>query len=83
MGFIVPADYGVELKENEKRDNYLDLARELKKKTTVEHVSDIYTNCNQCVRYSHQKNGKETGGFGNNHVYQPLRSGRIWHKVNF
>ena len=33
--FAVPADHRVKLKEVEKKDNYLDLARELKK--TVEH----------------------------------------------
>ena len=31
MDFTVPADHKVNIKENEKRDKYLDLARELKK----------------------------------------------------
>ena len=31
MDFAVPADHRVKLKESEKRDMYLDLARELKK----------------------------------------------------
>ena len=31
MNFAVPADHRVKLKENEKMDRYLDLARELKK----------------------------------------------------
>ena len=31
VNFAVPADHGVKLKESEKRDKYLDLARELKK----------------------------------------------------
>ena len=31
MYFAVPADHRVKLKESEKRDKYLDLARELKK----------------------------------------------------
>ena len=31
MDFAVPADYWVKLKESEKKDKYLDLARELKK----------------------------------------------------
>ena len=31
MDFAVPADHRVKLKENEKKDKYLDLARELKK----------------------------------------------------
>ena len=30
MDFTVPADHRVKLKENKKRDKYLDLARELK-----------------------------------------------------
>ena len=32
MDFAVPAHHRVKLKESEKRDKYLDLARELKKK---------------------------------------------------
>ena len=31
MDFAVPADHKIKLKESEKKDNYLDLARELKK----------------------------------------------------
>ena len=31
MNFTVPVDYRVKIKENEKRDKYLDLAREFKK----------------------------------------------------
>ena len=31
MGFAVPADHRIKLKESEKKDKYLDLARELKK----------------------------------------------------
>ena len=31
MDFTVPADHRIKLKENEKKDKYLDLARELKK----------------------------------------------------
>ena len=36
--FAVLADHRIKLKECEKRDKYLDLARELKKKQTVEHA---------------------------------------------
>ena len=32
MDFAVPADYGVKLKESEKKDRYLNRGRELKKK---------------------------------------------------
>ena len=38
-----PADHRMKIKENEKRDKYLDLARELKKAT--DHEDDGYTNC--------------------------------------
>ena len=31
VDFTIPADHRVKLKENEKKDKYLDLARELKK----------------------------------------------------
>ncbi len=48
VDFAVSADHRIKLKECEKRDKYLDLARELKK-TTVEHAGDNYTNCNWCV----------------------------------
>ena len=39
-----------EKKENEKKDKYLDLARELKK--TVEHESNDCANCDWCVRHN-------------------------------
>ena len=39
------------MKESEKKDKNLDFARKLKK--TVDHDSDVYTNCNWCSRYSH------------------------------
>ena len=42
VDFAVPADHRIKLKECEKRDKYLDLARELKK--AVEHEGDNYTN---------------------------------------
>ena len=43
VDFAVPADRRIYLKECEKKDKYLDLARELKK--TVEHESDDCANC--------------------------------------
>ena len=43
VDFAVPAHHRIKLKECEKRDKYLDLARELKKK--MEHEGDNYTNC--------------------------------------
>ena len=44
MDFVVPADHRTKLKENEKKDEYLELVRELKK--TVEQESDRDTYCN-------------------------------------
>ena len=47
VGFAVPADHRIKLKECEKKDNYLDLAGEFLK--NVERAGDNYTNCNWCV----------------------------------
>ena len=44
VDFAVSVDPRVKLKGGEKRDRYLDLARELKK--TMEHEDDGDTNCN-------------------------------------
>ena len=63
VDFAVPTDHRAKLKESEKKDKYLALARELKK--TVEHESDVYINYNWCSWYSYQKITKRTGGFGN------------------
>ena len=35
MNVAVPVDHGVKLKESEKKDKYLDLARELKKLVNI------------------------------------------------
>ena len=51
MDFVVPAHHRGKLKETEKMDKYLDLERELKKKT-VQHESDGDTNCYWSIRYS-------------------------------
>ena len=48
VDFAVSADRRIKLKECEKNDKYLDLARELKKKN-VEHAGDNYNNYNWCV----------------------------------
>ena len=42
----IPAGHRIKLEECEKRDKYLDLARELKK--NMEHEGDNYTNCDWC-----------------------------------
>ena len=51
VDFAVPADLRINLKECEKGEKYLDLARELKKKT-MEYESNNYTNCDWCVWHS-------------------------------
>ena len=63
MDFVVPADYRVKLKESEKKDKYLHLARELKK--TMEHEGDGDNNCNWYTWYSRQRIGTGTRGLGN------------------
>ena len=45
--FAVPAGHRIKLKECEKKDKYLDLAKGIDK--TMEHAGDNYTNCNWCV----------------------------------
>ena len=47
MNFAVQTDLRIKLKEIEKRDKYLDLARELKK--IMEHESDGDTNYNDLL----------------------------------
>ena len=85
VGFAVPADHRIKLKECEKKDKYLDLARELKKKKTVktvEHAGDFYTNCNWCVWNSNKSIIKGTAGIGswltsgdhtNNSIFEKAR----------
>ena len=62
VDFAVPADHRIKPKESEKKDNYLDLARELKK--TMEHEGDNYTNRDWCFWYCHQRIIKVTEGLG-------------------
>ena len=50
VDFVVPADHRMKLKECEKKDKYIDLAKE--KKTTKEHEGDNYTNYDWCFWYS-------------------------------
>ena len=54
--FALSADHRLKLKENKKKEKYLDLAMDL------EDESDCYTKCNWCSCYSHQRIIK---GFGN------------------
>ena len=57
MDFVVLADHRVKLKEREKRDKYLDLAREFK---IMKHESDGDTNCNWWTWNNPQNIGKGT-----------------------
>ena len=43
----VPTDQRIKLKEGEKKEKYLDLARELEK--SMEHEGNDCTNCDWCV----------------------------------
>ena len=62
VDFAVPADHKIKRKESEKKDKYLDLARELKK--TMEHGGDNYTNRDWCFWYNNQRIIKGTRGLG-------------------
>ena len=53
VDFTEPADHKVKLKESEKRDKYLNLAREQKK--TMGHEDDGDTNCIWCIRNDPQR----------------------------
>ena len=46
LDVAVPADHRMKLKETEKKDKYLNLARELKK--TMKHEGDDFTNNDWC-----------------------------------
>ena len=65
MDFAVPVNHRVEFEESEKKDEYLDLVRESKKKQTVGHESDVYIYYNWCSWYCHRMIVKGTGGHEN------------------
>ena len=58
VNFVVPADDRENIKENENRDKYLDLTRELK--ITMEREDNGDTNCNRFARNNLQRVGKES-----------------------
>ena len=62
LDFAVSSDHKIKLKECEKRDKYLDLARELKK--TVEYEGDNYTNSDWCFWHGNKRIIKGPGIFG-------------------
>ena len=49
VDFAVPADHRIILKESEKKDKYLDLAKIEK---AVEHKSNDCANCDWCIRHN-------------------------------
>ena len=53
MDFAFPANHKVKLKESEKKDKHLNLARELKK--TLEHESGGGTNCKWRAQCCYQR----------------------------
>ena len=63
MDFAVTADHTIKPKESEKKDKYLNLAKELKK--TMEHEGDNCTNHDWCYLYRHWRIIKGTGGLEN------------------
>ena len=53
VGFAVLADPNVKQRESENRDNFLHLARELKK--YMEHKRDRDIDCNWCAQFCNKK----------------------------
>ena len=64
MDFVIPVDNRVKLKESKKRD-YLDFAKELKKKKTTEHERNGDINRNWCTWNNPQSVSKVSGRLGN------------------
>ena len=65
VDFAIPADHRVKLKEGEKKNKYLALARELKKNKTTWNVMMIPIVPTKCTNYSHQRIGTGAGRLGN------------------
>ena len=63
MGFAVPADHRIKLKESENKDKCLDFTRDLKK--IMKHECDNNTNRDWCFWYSQQRIIKCPRGHGN------------------
>ena len=76
VDFVVPADHRVKLKESEKKDKYLALAREWKK--SMEHEGDDYTKRDWCFWYSHQRIIKGTRGLGGWRTWRPSKLQYYW-----
>ena len=74
MDFAIPTDHRLKVKENEKKDKYLDLVGNWKKNQELE--SDNYTNCDKFFCYSYEKFINGTGEQGNK-----ITSGK--HPINY
>ena len=62
VDFAFPANHRIKLKENEKKDKYLDLTRELKK---LWNMKVTVISIDWCFWYCHQRIIKGPGGIGN------------------
>ena len=60
LDIAISADHRIKFKESEKRDMYLDLAREIKK-NPMKHKGDGDTSCNWSTRNNTQRIGKGAG----------------------
>ena len=85
VDFAVPADYRIKLKENEKKDKYLNQARELKKRGNMKvTILSIVTGAFGTVtkRLSKRLENLEVGGRGETiQIIALLRTPRILRRV--
>ena len=60
VDFAIPADHWVNLKESEKKEKYVNFAWRIVE--TIEHESDVYTNCiNYCIIEIEQNTNRSPG----------------------
>ena len=77
----------MKIKESEKRDKYLDLARKLKKKKTIADDGEGDTNWNWCTGNKPQRIGKGTWRLRNQRTirdhpeYSILRAAKILRRI--
>ena len=71
MYFAVLADQRMKIKENKKKDKYLDQARELK---TMEHDGNSVTSCNWGTLNDPQRFGKGAGRVGNRRTSEAIQT---------
>ena len=83
VDFAVPAYHRITLNKCEKKDKYLDLARELKKKQTMEHEGDDYINWNWCFWFSHQRLLKGLEDWRLEDEWRPSKHQHYWERPEF